>query len=66
MLQNGQTYFKNLAVFNPQDFKVCLTILQHEIKGWLIAFTKCYGILECTEISEHVGRKSDKVETSYT
>ena len=21
MLKNGQTYFKNLAVFTPQDFK---------------------------------------------
>ena len=34
MLKNGQTYFKNLAVFTPQDFKVCLAIFQHyEIKG---------------------------------
>ena len=22
MLKNGQTYFKNLAVFTPQDFKI--------------------------------------------
>ena len=34
MLKNGQTYFKNLAVFTPQDFKVCLAIFQHyEITG---------------------------------
>ena len=34
MLQNGQTYFKNLAGSHRKIFKVCLTILQHhEIKG---------------------------------
>ena len=29
MLKNSQTYFKNLAIFTPQDFKVCLAIFQH-------------------------------------
>ena len=29
MWQNGVTYIKYLAVFTPQDFKVCLAISQH-------------------------------------
>ena len=29
-VQNGQTHFKNLAVF-AKIFKVCLTILGHEL-----------------------------------
>ena len=29
VLKNGQTYFKNLAVFKRKIFKVCLTIFQH-------------------------------------
>ena len=34
MSQNGQTHFKNLAVFAARFLKVCLTILGHyELKG---------------------------------
>ena len=29
MLKTGQTYFKNLAVWAPQDYKVCLVIFQY-------------------------------------
>ena len=29
MLKTGQTYFKNLAVGAPQDYKVCLAIFQY-------------------------------------
>ena len=29
LLKNGQTYFKNLALFHSKTFKVCLAIFQH-------------------------------------
>ena len=35
MLKNSQTYFRSLALFTPQDFKVCLAIFQHYAwKSW--------------------------------
>ena len=47
MLENGQTYFKNLAVFTTQDFKSMsghFTALC--IKGLILYnFLKCCGIL---------------------
>ena len=33
MLKNGQTNFKNLAIWTPQDFKGCLAISQHHAKS---------------------------------
>ena len=41
MLQNGQTYFKNLAVFTPSRiFKVRLTILQHYERNGYVTYEK--------------------------
>ena len=33
MLKNGQTNFKNLAIWTPEDFKGCLAISQHHAKS---------------------------------
>ena len=40
MLKNGQTYFKNLAVWTQQDFKVGLAIFQQYVRGFGVPFYK--------------------------
>ena len=38
MLKNDQTYYKNLAVWIPKDFKVCLAIFQHYVSKGLVIY----------------------------
>ena len=47
ILKNGEIYFKNLAVFTPQIFKVSLVIFQHHIWKGLRLLGKTF-INECT------------------
>ena len=63
MLKNGQTYFKNLAVFTPQDFKVCLAIFQHYAINRKYEYTENMNIIIFSFINVYFNQTKNVTET---